>query len=96
MKVYKQVDLERINSLANVAIIAMHRFIEEHKLRDGGSCVMGEGIEIMYVAPGKRKPRPLMIVSQPFQGNNYEALMRAKQSLEANGVDCQYNCGRMD
>lgn len=66
-------------------------------LKDGGTCVMGEGI-FVWVLPSRRHKYPVkqFLVEQPFQGNNRPALLPALQYLRAVGVDAHYDCGRMD
>lgn len=95
-KYYKNADLNWIRPLADEAKKLMDQFIDENQLRDGGTCVMGEGIDILVVPPRCRKPIQVQIVRQPFQGNNERALLYAKQWLESKGVQCSYNAGRMD
>lgn len=96
MKNYKQADLKWIEPLASEATQLMNQFIIDTGLKDGGTCVMGECIEINVVPPRCRLPKRHVIVHQPFQGNNQRALRCAMDWLLSRGVECRYNCGRMD
>lgn len=71
--------------------------IVKNNLKDGGTCVVGEGIYV-WVLPSRRHKIPVkqFIVTQPFQGNNRPALLPALEYLRKVGVDAHYDCGRMD
>lgn len=94
--IYNPESLKSIEHHIAKAIDLMNDHINKNKLRDGGTCVMGEGIDINFIPKGKRKPVRMQIVSQPFQGNNRPALIVAQKHLEAQGIKVYYNPGRMD
>lgn len=95
-KIYKQQDLDLIQPIINESIQKMNIFIDKNGLKDGGTCVMGEGLYIDFLPKGKRKPIRKEIVGQPFQGNNYRALKYAQQFLLSKGITTYYDSGRMD
>lgn len=95
-KAYKHSELAEIRELAGNATRLMLSYIDEHNLQDGGTCVLGEGIDVLVLPPRCKIPRYYQIVSQPFQGNNERALRVAMAYLVEQGVDCVYNHGRMD
>lgn len=78
------------------AIEKMNQYIIDKKLRDGGTCVMGEGLEVQVLPPRCRNPVMVQVVRQPFQGNNYQALRYAQEYLKSQGIETKYNQGRMD
>lgn len=94
--IYNPESLKAIEHHIIAAIKIMDRHIVENNIRDGGTCVIVEGIEIDFLPKGKRKPQKLQIIRQPFQGNNWEPLMIAQKYLQSQGIKTYYNCGRMD
>lgn len=95
-KVYKQQDLDLIQPIINETIQKMLIFIDKNRLKDGGTCVIGEGLYIDFLPKGKRKPIQKDIIGQPFQGNNYRALKYAQEFLSSKGITTYYSPGRMD
>jgi hypothetical protein len=69
---------------------------------DNGTCVLGAGIQIWYLAPKCRKPSKMMLISansvSQCQGStNWEKGREAVlSSLRADGIDCQYAWGNAD
>ncbi|MBW3636657.1 MAG: hypothetical protein KY445_09375 [Armatimonadetes bacterium] len=67
-----------------------------------GSCVVGAGFYLSFLPDGAKKPRPWMFLSAdsvtPEQGaSNWEhAVKEVHQFLKDNGVECEYDYGRMD
>lgn len=96
MKIYKKEDLKILEPIISLVLIKMDKYIIENGLRDGGTCVMGEGLDIDYLPPRCRKPIRLQIIRQPFQGNNFKALDYARKLLKESGINVYYNHGRMD
>ncbi len=68
------------------------------KGRDEGTCVLGAGITVNYVAKGARTPGSYFVTHAPFQGNvgSYRASQRALEFLKEKGVDARWDDGRMD
>jgi hypothetical protein len=69
--------------------------------RDGGTCVLGNQIEVLMVDKGKRTPRYQCVFLQRWsQGEQWRALheminvAKARFPLFADAF--HYNCGRMD
>lgn len=105
MKTYHDYDCD--NDFNNTIIAATNLWKnickENYKMfGDEGNCVVGAGIEIMYIPPRCRKPRREMIISSRdvacAQGSlNWE---RGKDHvisyLRDNGIDAIYNWGMMD
>ena len=98
MIAYKEKDLQKIQGLIDNAKILVKRDIEDMKIEDGGSCVLGNGIQIYFVPKRCRNPIKKIIVDGPFQGNvsNYKALKNALDYLRQSGVDCRYEDGILD
>lgn len=69
---------------------------------DNGTCVLGAGIQIWYLASKCRKPSKMMLISansvSQCQGStNWEKGREAVlSSLRADGIDCQYAWGNAD
>lgn len=79
------------------AIEFMQEVIKTKGLRDGGSCVIGEGLYIEYLPSKRHKyPHRMFIVDQPFQGNNHLALYPVRDWLLEKGIKVKYAHGRLD
>ena len=67
-----------------------------------GTCVVGAGFYLSFLPDGAKKPRAWMFLSAdsvtPAQGaSNWEhAVEEVHQFLKDNGVQCEYDWGRMD
>lgn len=100
MKIYKTQDLQsqEVARLINNAKILVRRDIEDLKIQDQGTCVVGGGIQIEFLPPKCRIPRRIIVVDGPFQGNvsNKKALANALKYLQDNGVCCRYYDGVID
>jgi hypothetical protein len=104
MRTYKKAEIEKMSAIIEKAKQMWDAASKEEfsKTGDRGSCIMGDGIEILYVPPRCRKPQKLMIIPSRTvayaQGSlHYEATKDvALRFLEENGIECQYNYGRMD
>lgn len=69
---------------------------------DQGTCVLGAGIEIYYLAPRCRRPGKKMIISASricaAQGASVweSSVKEVLEYLRKRGIECQYNSGNMD
>ena len=68
--------------------------------KDEGSCVVGNGLTVLYSAPGKRTAKPLIVVRPPpTQGCvSQETTMDAAITYlrDRHDINVEYTPGRMD
>jgi hypothetical protein len=66
---------------------------------DEGSCCLGIGIDVFYLPPRARHPRPRQVISWTWTQGDFGA-ERTKavpiKMLAKAGIDAYYNSGRMD
>lgn len=104
MKAYKKSEIEAMSAIIEKANQMWDAASKEEfsKTGDRGSCIMGDGIEVFFVPPRYRKPQKFMIIPSRTvayaQGSlHYEATKEVAMAyLRENGIECQYNYGRMD
>ena len=65
---------------------------------DIGSCVLGNGIKVRYLAPRARKYTDKLLVRAPMMGNvaAFTTVDRALDYLKGKGLDAYYDDGFMD
>jgi hypothetical protein len=104
--VYQPVDLESAAFMNSVAV-AKARWkaeIEKYfqKKGDYGTCVLGAGIKIYFMGKRKRTPEELCLINpheiSPCQGSaTWEASVgKIVKQLNAEGIECWFDYGRMD
>ena len=104
MKVYKAKEIESFKPLVEKAknIWMEASKAEFEKIGDTGSCVMGDGIYVLWTPPRCRKPQKLMVIRSRevafAQGSiHYEKTKdKALMFLQNLGVDASYDYGMMD
>ena len=106
MKVYSYKEVETLkNSDAVKAAKVMWSIKSKEyfdKSGDTGSCVVSDGIYILYTPKRCRNPQKLMLIPSRevawCQGSlHYEASKDEVVSfLKENGIECSYTYGRMD
>lgn len=104
--VYKQSDFETLEfhtAITNATIMWRERceaYYNHHG--DVGSCVIGAGIEVDFMAPHCKKVSQKMIISvshvSPTQGSCVweDSITDIIAYLRERGIDAHYNPGRMD
>lgn len=104
MKVYKAKEIESLKPLIEKAkkIWMEASRVEFEKTGDRGSCVVCDGIYVLWTPPRCRKPQKLMVIPSRevafAQGSlHYEATKdKALMFLQNLGVDAGYSYGMMD
>jgi len=97
----------KVNAYTDAGLEALRPLIEEAQARideisptieDIGSCVLGAGVQVYYIAPRCRKVTTQIIATGGPQGNVgiSRACAPAIEFLRANGVECRYYDGVMD
>lgn len=83
------------NTIKNELLTKIEQFIRP----DQGTCVMGEGVDVLTKFKRERRPRHRMIFRQTWtQGDQPKALNELIRLLKEKYPDCDfsYNCGMMD
>jgi hypothetical protein len=101
---YNDKDLASFTDVINKATAMWRERCKNHFVKHGdtGTCVMGAGIVVEYIAPRCRKSKRLTIISAnsvaSAQGstNWEESEDDIVAYLKENGVECSYYCGWMD
>lgn len=72
------------------------KYLKKHK--DGGSCVLGNGIYIAVKPLRARTVFKLELCTPMGQGEGagYKCKDKVMNFLQQNGINCWYECGRMD
>ena len=104
MKVYKQSEVARMVESISLAknLWAERSAVVFKEKGDVGSCIIGDGIEILVLPPKCRKPKAHMIIwareISSCQGScHYEATQEGIiDFLKGEDIEARYNYGRMD
>jgi hypothetical protein len=101
---------EFVNAVQDADLSELRSLISEARddwyaawIRDGqveeGSCCLGIGIDVYYLPPRARYPRPRQVISWTWTQGDFGAA-RTKdvpiKLLAKAGIDAYYNSGRMD
>jgi hypothetical protein len=96
---YQDADLLPLQAVFKIAEDAWHTVWVARGCIDEGSCILGVGISIWYLAPGKRKPERLQVVRWKGSQGDFEA-SRLKSIpmdiLSKAGLEPMYDAGVMD
>jgi len=64
--------------------------------RDGGTCVRGAGIGVLYLPPRCRNPREQVVIPSPWQGDGGDSVRIPLNYLARHGIPAFHVAGSMD
>jgi hypothetical protein len=100
-KYYTKKDLEKFKDIVDEARnLWQNLMYEYHSIHgDVGTCIIGNGIKVTYLAPKCRIPKDMKIISpRGYQGSLVMDTTASKivEFLKSKGIECYYDSGSMD